>query len=234
MICHVLGTEKGARYQGALQCDAYSAYIAYSAKNPDATLCGCLAHVRRKFFEAGEEEPLRSNWVVGLIRQLYIIESKLRESRAGPGLRKVRREAEAEPILARLKKVLEKFSTSGRHLPKSQFGKALAYALGQWEKLEVYLHNGHVEIDNNLMENAIRPSAVGKKNWLHIGSPEAGQKSAIIYSLTETCRRYGIEPYEYLVDVLTRLPTTTNWEAHRLVPSNWLKEKQGKPLRQAS
>jgi transposase len=234
VICDVLGTEKSTRYQGTLQCDAFSAYRAYAAKNPEVTLCGCMAHVRRKFYEAGDEEPLRSNWIIGLIRQLYIIEDRLRQCRAGPQLRRARREAEAAPVLARLKKTLERFSLCGRHLPKSNFGKALTYALGQWEKLEVYVGDGHVEIDNNLMENAIRPSAVGKKNWLFIGAAGAGQKSAIIYTFAETCRRYGIEPYDYFKDVLERLPKTTNWEAHRLAPANWLLEKQSKQLRLAS
>ena len=234
VICDILGTREGQRYKGVVQCDGYAAYNAYSAKNPEVTLSGCLAHVRRKFYESGEEEPLRSAWAIGTIRQLYAIEERLRQSRAGPGLRKIRRETEAAPILARLKKILDKFSLSGRHLPKSNFGKALTYALGQWSKLEVYLHDGHVEIDNNLAENAIRPSAVGKKNWLFIGAAGAGQKSAVIYTLTESCRRHGIEPGEYLKDVLERLPTTTNWEVHRLMPANWLREKQGKPLRQAA
>ena len=234
VICKTLGTGEGERYKGVVQCDGYSAYNAYSAKNPEVTLSGCLAHVRRKFYEAGEEEPLRSNWIIGPIRQLYAIEERLRQSRAGPGLRKIRRETDAAPIMARIKKTLDKFSLSGRHLPKSNFGKALTYALGQWSKLEVYLHDGHVEIDNNLAENAIRPSAVGKKNWLFVGAAGAGQKSAVIYTLTESCRRYGIEPSEYLKDVLERLPTTTNWKVHRLMPANWLREKQGKPLRQTA
>jgi len=93
-----------------------------------------------------------------------------------------------------------------------------ARAVGK--KLEAYVNNGHVEIDNNQMENAIRPSAVGKKNWLFVGAPDVGQKSEIIYTLiTETCRRYGIEPYEYFRDVLERLPTT-----------NWLRRKAGQAV----
>ena len=96
---------------------------------------------------------------------------------------------------------------AGRHLPQSLLGIAMDYALGQWRTLEVYLDDGRVEIDNNLVENAIRPTALGKKNWLFIGDADAGERGAIIYTIIESCRRRGIDPYAYLKDVLTRLPT---------------------------
>ena len=117
---------------------------------------------------------------------------------------------------------------AGRHLPQSGLGKAIGYALNQWPLLERFLEHGEVEIDNNLVENAIRPTAVGKKNWLFIGHPEAGARSAIIYTLLACCKRRGINPQEYLRDVLTRLPTMTNRHTHELTPANWLAARRAK------
>ena len=100
-------------------------------------------------------------------------------------------------------------------------GKAIEYALGQWPTLEVWLGNGAIEIDNNLVENAIRPTAIGKKNWLFIGDAEAGQRSAILYTIIENCRRQNIDPYAYLRDVLTRLPNMTNRQIEDVTPTVW-------------
>jgi transposase len=102
-------------------------------------------------------------------------------------------------------------------------GEAIDYALGQWSTSQVYLGNGRVEIDNNLVENAIRPTALGKKNWLFVGEAGAGQRAAIIYTLVESCRRRGQDPYAYLRDVLTRLPHMTNHQIPEVTPQAWCK-----------
>jgi transposase len=107
------------------------------------------------------------------------------------------------------------------------------YALGQWTSLQVYLRDGRVEIDNNLVENAIRPTAIGKKNWLFIGEANAGDRSAILYTIIESCRRRGIDPYAYLRDVLTRLPRMTNRQIHEVIPAAWGKAPL-QPQRQIS
>ena len=100
-------------------------------------------------------------------------------------------------------------------------GKAIRYALNEWQPLTRYLEDGRLEIDNNLTENAIRPSAVGKKNWLFIGHPEAGWRSAVIYSVIVSCRRRGIDPWQYLSDVLQRLPGMKQSEIASVLPANW-------------
>jgi hypothetical protein len=100
-------------------------------------------------------------------------------------------------------------------------GKAVSHTLTQWQSLEVYLQEPEIEIDNNLVENAIRPTALGKKNWLFFGYADAGERSAIIYSIIESCRRHDIEPYTYLRDVLSRLPTMTNRPIKNIVPKAW-------------
>ena len=112
--------------------------------------------------------------------------------------------------------------------------RLLAYALKEWKKLEVYLGDGRVEIDNNLVENRIRPTKLGAKNWLFIGCAEAGQKAAILYTIVENCRRLGIDTRAYLEDVLTRLPGMKANEAVNLTPANWLRARQGKSARKAA
>jgi hypothetical protein len=126
----------------------------------------------------------------------------------------------------RLKKAFVRLKASGRHRPQSLLGQASDYALGQWPALEIFLSDGRVEIDNNLVENAIRPTAIGKKNWLFIGAAEAGERSAIIYTLIESCRRRGIDPYAYLRDVLTRLPNMTNRQIPEVTPEAWAKARR--------
>ena len=98
--------------------------------------------------------------------------------------------------------------------------------MGQWRTLEVYLQDGRIEIDNNLVENAIRPTAVGKKNWLFIGEAGAGQRGAILYTVIESCRRRDIDPYTYLRDILTRLPHLTNHQISEVIPAAWAKAQQ--------
>jgi hypothetical protein len=116
-----------------------------------------------------------------------------------------------------MKKALELMRP--KFLPQSNAGKAIRYALGVWDSLLVYLDAGRVEIDNNLIENAIRPTAVGKKNWLFVGAAEAGKKAAILFTIVEACRRLGIDPHAYLHDVLTELPRATNHTISALIPS---------------
>jgi transposase len=121
----------------------------------------------------------------------------------------------------RLKKALLLLKGSGRHLPQSAMGKALGYALGQWDALTPYLTDGRVEIDNNLTENAIRPTAAGKKNWLFFGDAEAGEISAILYTVIESARRGGLNPRTYLRDVLTRLPSMKQRDIGSVTPAAW-------------
>ena len=167
------------------------------------------------------------------LQHLYAIESRLREMNAGPRLRQAVRAHQSRPIVNRLERVLIRLKSSGRHLPQSLLGTAIDYALGQWASLQVYLNDGRVDIDNNLVENAIRPTAIGKKNWLFMGDADAGERGAILYTVIESCRRRGLDPYAYLKDVLTRLPNMTNRQIPEVVPAAWGK----KPLqvqRQAS
>jgi transposase len=203
-----------AEFKGTVQCDGYAAYPCF-AKARDGTiiLAGCWAHVRRGFYEAREQSPKVSGWLLREIQNLYRIESVLRDKKAGPGLREAVRAHQSRPIVERIGLALVRFKTIGRFLPKSLLGEAIDFALGQWSVLQVYLGDGRVEIDNNLVENAIRPTALGKKNWLFVGEADAGQRGAI-------------DPYTYLRDVLTRLPHMTNHQVPEVTPEAWGKARQ--------
>jgi hypothetical protein len=216
---------------GPLQCDGYAAYDRFARLRAQTgkglTLAGCWAHVRRSFFEALEQAPQQAGWVLLQIGHLYTIERGLRQKRAGPRLREATRASQSRMIYERLHRVLTAWQSRGRILPQGSLGKAITYTLGQWTSLAVYLENGALEIDNNLVENAIRPTAVGKKNWLFFGDAEAGQRGAILYTIIESCRRRGVEAYTYLRDVLTRLPQLTNWQIKDITPKAWAKSKTG-------
>ena len=222
-------------FTGTLQSDGYAAYRAFvNGRKEIITLAGCWAHVRRKFYEASETAPLICGWLLRQLQHLYRIEAELRAHRAGSQLRQAARASQSRPLITRLEKVLLRLKSSGRYLPQSSLGQAIDYALGQWPTLSVYLNDGRVEIDNNLVENAIRPTALGKKNWLFIGDADAGQRSAIIYTVIESCRRRGLDPYAYLRDLLTRLPNLTNRQIPEVVPAVWSKPKRPQQLQPAS
>jgi len=210
-------------FRGKLQADGYGVYQSLCKSREGLELVGCWAHARRGFYQGLEKERLAA-WFVGQIGQLYAVEKTLRQQKAGPRLRQAVRAAQSAPVLARLQKAMIKVREG--LLPQSLVGQAISYALARWESLTRYVEDGRLEIDTNLLENSIRPSALGKKNWLFIGHPEAGWRSAVIYSLLGSCRRHGINPYEYLKDVLTRLPAAKNTEVPQFTPSAWAQAQQ--------
>ena len=214
-------------FTGVVQCDGYPAYRAFAdSRNGRIQLSGCWAHARRKFHEALEQSPRTAAWILGQIQQLYAVEAALRQQRAGPRLRAARRAHQSRPVIQRLERALLQLKASRRHLPQSLMGQAIDYAMGQWPTLAVYLDQGRLEIDNNLVENAIRPTAVGKKNWLFVGEAGAGQRGAIIYTLIESCRRRNIDPCAYLKDALTRLPHMTTGQIPEITPEAWAKSRR--------
>jgi len=129
-------------------------------------------------------------------------------------------------ITERIHRALSRINLKGRQLPQSALGKAIDYTLTMWPMLTVYLEDGRLEIDNNPVENAIRPTAVGKKNWLFIGEAEAAQRSAILFTIIEACRSRGIDTQTYLREVLTRLPTLTNRQIKEVTPETWAQTRR--------
>ena len=207
-------------FKGVLQSDAYSAYESYAREHPEVTWVCCWAHARRKFFEAERENPKAVRLVLLIIGWLYECEAMWDEHKLTASNRRRHRQKHYPRRLYWLKKVA--LGLRERALPKSGLGKACDYLLKYWEPLTRHLEHGDTRLDNNLVENAIRPSAIGKKNWLFVGHPDAGQRSAIIYSVVVSCQRRGIDPLAYLRDVLSRLPAmTTKDDLTPLLPSNW-------------
>ncbi len=206
-------------YRGLLQSDAYGAYPSFARERDGVVWLGCWAHARRYFVEAIAESPRAVNLVLRLIGELYLREREWDAAKVGAARAALRQEHFARPLrwLRRLA-----IGLRTRHLPRSLIGKACAYLLDNWEPLTAHLRHSESRLDNNLVENAIRPSAIGKKNWLFIGHPDAGQRSAIIYSIVVSCQRHGKDPLAYLRDVLTRLPRMTNQDdIAALTPARW-------------
>ena len=131
-------------------------------------------------------------------------------------------------ILRRLKRMFDLLKKRESIRPKSQLGQALDYALNQWAELEAFVNDGRIEIDNNLVENQIRPTKLGMKNWLFIGGAHTGDRSATLYTLIQSCRSQGIDPYKYLKDVLERIPDMKNTEIQSLTPRAWAKANSQK------
>ena len=205
-------------FRGKLQSDGYGAY---DKLGEGIVYVACAAHIRRGFVDALKVAPLDPlpREIVGRFAELYAVEKEAREGRLGPEARLALRQTKSAPILAQLKnRVLE---IRQQLPPGGKLADACDYALGQWTRLEECLRDGVLEIDNNWCEGGIRPLVLGRKNWLHIGSPEAGPKIAAIASVVETCRRLDINLRAYLRDVLPKLG---EWPIHRvgeLTPTAW-------------
>ena len=218
------GPEKFLKsFRGKLQTDGYAAYESLAKERDDLVLVGCWAHTRRGFHEALAESKLAA-WFVRQIGLLYWVEKELRRKKAGPRLRAAVRAWQSRPVLQRLPRAME--LVRRRTLPQGLLGQAIDYALKRWEALNRFVDDGVVEIDTNSIENSIRPSALGKKNWLFIGHPEAGERSAVIYTLLGSCRRHGINPFDYLKDLFTRLPAAKITQIKEFTPSAWAKAKE--------
>ena len=206
-------------YRGILQSDGYAAYPSFARERADVAWVGCWAHARRYFVEALEERPKAGQLVLRLIGQFYQWERQWDEAGVTENRAALRQAHFARPLYWLHRVVL---GLRAQALPRSLLGKACAYLLEHWAPLTAHLQHSQTRLDNNLIENAIRPSALGKKNWLFIGHPDAGQRSAIIYSLVVSCQRHGKDPMAYLRDVLTRLPAMTNRDdLGLLTPARW-------------
>lgn len=230
----------GDDYAGILQCDGWSAYEAYEGDHPEVIFMSCLAHIRRKFYDYYESakkektasKALQQCWfILNLMKQLYRIEAELRKAQAGPQLRQAVRASQSSPIVERLTKVFNLLIRN--HRPSHPFGQALSYALGQWDRFQSYLKKGLVEIDNNLVENAVRPTKLGMKNWLFFGSKEAGHHAAAIYTIVENCHRCEVPVEDYLREVFELLPKLKGAEekASELTPSKIAAALRGDPRR---
>ena len=218
---HALTTLKG--YRGLLHSDKYQVYETL-AKKDGIVWCPCMAHVRRKFVEAEGGDPAFRRNVLRRIRYLFMLERAA--WKRTPEQRMRIREKIEKPLLDRLTAIVKDRVVAGGLLPKSNLTKAVNYYLGLEPYLGNYLTHPDARMDNNVAERAIRPLAVGRKNWLFFGSENGGRAAATILSLVQTCRNLGIDPQLYLEDVMRRVMSHPARFVHQLLPDNWLAARQ--------
>jgi len=204
-------------FSGYLQTDGYVVYD-FIGKRKNITHLNCMAHARRVFEKALPYDKEKAGHAMDMFQKLYDIEQEAREKNFSLEERYELRLAQSLPILNKLSKwMVETYKTS---LPKSPIGKAVAYCLPRWDNLINYLHDGSLEIDNNLAENAIRPIALGRKNYLFAGSHSGAERAAMFYSFFGTCKKNNVNPFEWLKKVLEVIPTYKVNKLHELLPQN--------------
>jgi len=207
-------------YSGFVQADAYSGYDEFFRKG-NATEVGCNSHARRKFEYALDSDPVRAARMMVLWGKLYEIEGRARKEKYNSVQLLDARQKEAKPILAEIKTVLDEYKN--RVLPKSPMGKAITYALNQWEALNRYIDDPILDIDNNISERILRMVVIGRKNYMFAGSEAGAWRAAILYSLVASCKLNEIDPFRYFRDVLARVSTHPADKIDELLPSEWKK-----------
>jgi hypothetical protein len=210
-------------FKGYLHCDGYSGYEKLFATQ-QVTHVACWAHARRKFMAIVKSSKNPSGVAVlmlNLIKKLYKLEKQCKELGLTPEEIYKQRQEHAKPVLLTIKKSLDEYSLKAP--PQSAIAKAMNYMLNQWDSLMIYITDGRLEIDNNASERGIKTFVIGRKNWLFFDQPEGAAAGAVIYSLIQTCKLHGVEPYAYFRHVLATLPTTTSDEQRiALLPFNYL------------
>lgn len=207
-------------FKGFLQCDGYEAYEDFKTR-PGLTVLHCMAHARRKFDEALSSDRQRAERVLALMQKLYATERKAKEQQLSPQDIFLLRQKEAIPVLEELK--IWMIEAYKQVLPQSPIARAISYSLTRWKELCVYTTDGTLQIDNNKVENAIRPVALGRKNYLFAGSHQAAVRAAMIYSLLGTCKLHEINPADWLYDVLNRIAQHPINRLEELLPDKWKK-----------
>lgn len=211
--------ERLEHFAGVLQCDGYGVYETLNNKLTNIVLLNCLAHIRRKFFEARDNDQKRADEALAIIGALYAIEEQARTQQLDQQQRLQLRLQKAKPIADAFGEwIKEQYQLV---LPQSKIGKAFAYAINRWENMPLYLTDGQLEIDNNLVENIIRPAAIGRKNYLFAGSHDAAKRIAMLYTFFAACKHLDINPEVWINDVLNRIHLQPINRIEELLPQNW-------------
>ena len=205
-------------FKGYLQTDGYAGYNEL-AKREDITPVGCMAHARRYFKDAQDSDPERAKWMLHHIQLLYKIERYAREELGTHPKRLKERQNNSSIVMGIIKDWLD--TESQNVLPKSPIGKAITYMLRQWSRLEIFMTNGQLEIDNNQVENAIRPIALGRKNYLFAGSHNGAKRAAALYTIMANAKLQGVDPFFYLRDILSRIQDHPYKKLDQLLPENF-------------
>lgn len=209
-------------YRGGLHSDKFGAYQKL-AQQKIITWYPCFSHIRRQFIEAEVGDPAFRQWVLRKIRYLFMLE-RVAWARPPDERLRIRQEKEV-PIIDELIDKIKKRLMEGKILPKSKLREAMGYFCGLIPYLKNYTQDAFARLDNNVAERAVRPLAIGRKNWLFFGSPAGGEVGAILFSLVQTCRGLGINPREYLEDVMRRIMGHSIHKLHELLPDEWLKNR---------
>lgn len=207
-------------FRGYLHADAYAGYDAiFLGCDHEVVEVACWAHARRKFFDIQEHAPREARQMLHWIGQLYDIEDRARLLSVDARARL--RRLEANPVLDQMHKYLDQLALTV--LPKSTLAKAVGYVRNQWQALRCYTCDGRLTIDNNTSERTLRPQALGRKNWLFLGSQQAGQRAAVLYTILAGAKRHSLEPWSYLRDVLEKL-SSGEPDVEGLLPERWAKQ----------
>jgi len=210
-------------YSGTLQTDGYAGYKSLE-QSGKITLTACMAHARRKFDQAQDNDPDRAKYVLSLMQKLYEVERQAREAAMDAEMRKALRLKKSAPLMNELEGWLQK--NINEVLPQSAIGKAIAYTVSLWTRLMRYLDDGRYEIDNNLIENSIRPVALGRKNYLFAGSHEGAERAAMMYSFIGTCKLNNVEPFAWLEHVLKNISDHKANRLAELLPNSQIFPRQ--------
>lgn len=213
-------------YQGTLQTDGYEAYSIYEQKE-GVLLLGCWAHARRKYESALSEDKKLADEALDYIRLLYQIEANLKEKKLPPDEIAAERKKLSYPILLHFEEWMNQ--TFLKVTPKSLLGKAITYSFSIYHRLVRYVSDGRYQLDNNGIENTIRPLALGRKNYLFAGNHHTAQDTALYYSFLVSCKQVGINPEEWLLDVLNQIKERKTSELDELLPLNWAKKHRSLP-----
>ena len=205
-------------FSGFLQTDGYAVYEDFD-KRSNITLLHCMAHARRMFDQALDNDRQRAEYVLREMQKLYAVEQMGRDKSLSAQELHTLRQEQAVPVLENLKAWM--METYPEVLPESTIGKAIGYSLKRWDKLSLYTTDARLQIDNNLVENAIRPVAIGRKNYLFAGSHNGARRAAMLYSFLGTCKINNVNPFEWLRDILRRIPSHSVNKLEQLLPNNW-------------
>lgn len=214
-----------AGFKGYLQSDGYAAYDKIG-KREGVTHLNCWAHARREFDKAKDNDRERAEKALSFIQKLYAVEAQAREQNLSPEQRKSLRLEKALPVINEFGKWMFDQMKHQLILPKSPIGKAFKYSMDRWDQLSAYLFDGILEIDNNLVENAIRPLALGRKNYLFAGSHSAAERAAGIYSFFAICKKHEVNPFEWLKYTLENIMSINHKNIRNLYPQNYKKLQQ--------
>ena len=208
-----------ADFQGYLQCDGYRVYDNIGQQK-GITLVGCLAHARRKFYHAIDNDPQRAKYALKIFAEIYKLDKEI-NNEYEDDYQKIQEQrlAKIKPLLERIKSWIEENNLSV--IPKSAIAKAMRYFIEQYPKLEAIFLDPRLKLDNNLIENKIRPLALGRKNYLFAGSHRAAQNIAMIYSFFASCKANDVNPYDWLNDILEKLPDWNIQKLEELLPNQW-------------